>query len=137
MRVYLDILKKAAESPGSSSSAPKMGAMRGGKYVAREQIGQNPDGSPRYKYFKTREDYQKFLNARARGDQHKKGPREPKDAKDKEKDSPFPRITISRNSKGEDGDKEKDSSDKKQPLLVARKSLNFEIQYFYDAKDEF
>ena len=135
MRVYLDILKKAAESPGSSSSSPKMGAMRGGKYVAREQIGQNPDGSPRYKYFKTREDYQKFLNARARGDQHKKGPREPKDAKDK--DVPFPRITVSRGSKGDDdGDKEKDTSDKKQPLLVARKSLNFDIQYFYDVKDE-
>lgn len=130
MRLYLDVLKKSE----SASPQPKRGEMKGGKYAARAEIGQNKDGSPRYKYFATREEYKEFL-ARQSGDDESKT-EEHRGEKTNKDTSPFPRITIAAKDDDSKGDKpEKDEPKKKtQPLLVARKSLN--IQYFYDLTDE-
>ena len=37
------------------------GAQKGGKYVARVQIGIEKDGSPMYRYFKSQEEYETYL----------------------------------------------------------------------------
>lgn len=42
-------------------SESQTGETRGGKYVARVQIGTEKDGSPRYRYFKTQDEYESYL----------------------------------------------------------------------------
>jgi len=58
MRLFLslDIQKGGAGSGGGQS-----GDLRGGQYAARAVIGSEKDGTPRYKYFKTKEEYDQFL----------------------------------------------------------------------------
>lgn len=48
------------------------GAHRGGKYVARVQVGYEKDGSPKYRYFKTEEDYETYMSARGESKEAKK-----------------------------------------------------------------
>jgi len=45
--------------PGSGSG--QSGEQRGGEYTARVQVGTEADGSPRYKYFKDKEEYTAYL----------------------------------------------------------------------------
>lgn len=62
MRLYLreDLVKSEAKS--NSPASNKSGELRGGSYVARVQIGTESDGSPKYRYFKTQEEYDNYLS---------------------------------------------------------------------------
>lgn len=40
----------------------KAGELRGGRYAARVQTGYEKDGSPKYRYFKTEEEYSSYLS---------------------------------------------------------------------------
>lgn len=68
MRLYLreDLVKseKKSDKPAAPSHA---GEQRGGTYVARAQVGAEADGSPRYRYFKTQEEYDNFLGNKKEG----------------------------------------------------------------------
>lgn len=127
MRVYVDLLRKA--DPSSTMTESKVGEMRGGKYAARAQVGQNKDGSPRYKYFATQEEYKKYL-----ADQSDSKNSKDDQEKDDDTESTFPRITVRAKTPDSSSKKEKPKK-AAQPLLVARKSLGLEIEYFYDVKD--
>lgn len=48
------------------------GEQRGGQYVARVQIGYEKDGSPKYRYFKTEEEYETYLEGRGKSESAKK-----------------------------------------------------------------
>lgn len=54
--------KAGADKPVSPNHGA--GAQRGGQYVAREQIGFETDGSPKYRYFKTEEEHEAFIKHR-------------------------------------------------------------------------
>ena len=58
-----DSLEKSEESAAKAgaSSKAKSGELRGGKYAARVQTGVEKDGSPKYRYFKTEEEYSSYL----------------------------------------------------------------------------
>lgn len=47
-----------------SDTKDQTGETRGGKYAARVQIGIEKDGSPRYRYFQTMEQYKAYLEGR-------------------------------------------------------------------------
>jgi len=79
--------EKAKKEGGASS---KTGEQRGGKYVARVQTGYEKDGSPRYKYFDTLEERDKYLQSRGTSGDGKKRLKdkltdEQKEAKQKQK----------------------------------------------------
>lgn len=59
--------------PDLIKSEVASGESKGGKYAARLQIGVEKDGSPMYKYFKTREEYEKYLKNRSQGNKSDKG----------------------------------------------------------------
>lgn len=58
MNLYL-----SKANPEGRSSGDQQGEQRSGKYVARVQIGYEKDNSPKYRYFKTVEEYKKYLAA--------------------------------------------------------------------------
>jgi hypothetical protein len=62
MRLYLrhDLLKSESDDKKSSTPSSK-GEQRGGQYVARAQVGLNTDGTPKYRYFNSEEEYESFL----------------------------------------------------------------------------
>lgn len=57
MKLYLREELVKSDTPAPS----KAGEQRGGSYVARAQIGAEADGSPKYRYFKTQEEYDEYL----------------------------------------------------------------------------
>ncbi len=64
MFLYLrnDLLKSKGAKAGSDKPvASKAGEQRGGSYVARVQVGYDKDGSPKYRYFKTEQEYEAYL----------------------------------------------------------------------------
>lgn len=64
MRLYLrEDLIKSESKPGADKkpATSKSGELRGGSYVARVQVGNESDGSPKYRYFKTQEEYDHYL----------------------------------------------------------------------------
>lgn len=64
MLLYLrnDLLKSKDAKAGSNKPvAAKTGEQRGGSYVARVQVGYEKDGSPKYRYFKTEQEYEAYL----------------------------------------------------------------------------
>lgn len=83
MLLYLrnDLLKSEGAKAGSDkpvSAASSKGEQRGGKYAARVQVGYDADGSPKYRYFKTQEEYAAYMqDAKSKGKHaehgHKKG----------------------------------------------------------------
>lgn len=60
----------ASEKPSALSGG--RGEQRGGKYVARVQVGYEKDGSPKYRYFKTEEDYENYVKGRGQSKEAKK-----------------------------------------------------------------
>lgn len=54
------------DKPSAYSGKNKQGETRGGKYVARIQIGYEKDGSPRYKYFSSFEERDKYVEGRGK-----------------------------------------------------------------------
>lgn len=65
MRLYLrEDLAKSASKTGKPAAPSKSGEQRGGSYVARAQVGTEADGSPRYRYFKTQEEYDHYLGSK-------------------------------------------------------------------------
>lgn len=69
MRIYLqnDLVKAAKKKDAAGRDNPqvaKQGEQRGGNYAARIQVGYDKDGSPKYKYFKTLEDRNKYLQSK-------------------------------------------------------------------------
>lgn len=93
MLLYLrnDLLKSEGAKAGSDKpvSASSKGEQRGGQYVARAQVGYEKDGSAKYRYFKTEEEYQKFLGGRNKSEGGKeldsKVKKEHKESTDKQK----------------------------------------------------
>ena len=73
MKLYL-----SKANPEGRPSEKQMGEHRSGKYAARVQIGYEKDNSPKYRYFKTVEEYKKYLSAH--------GKKEDSGKKDKLKD---------------------------------------------------
>lgn len=67
MRLYLR--SELFKSEGKPAGA---GSMRGGKYFARVQNGTDADGSPKYRYFESKEAYDAFLHGKERGESAKK-----------------------------------------------------------------
>lgn len=66
MLLYLrnDLLKSKDAKAGSNkpvAAKTKTGEQRGGTYVARVQVGYEHDGSPKYRYFKTEQEYESYL----------------------------------------------------------------------------
>lgn len=66
--------KTSAESgkpvPGKASGGT--GEQRGGAYHARAQTGYEKDGSPKYRYFKTEEEYETYLENKNRSESSRK-----------------------------------------------------------------
>jgi hypothetical protein len=64
------------------------GEQKGGKYVARAQVGTNNDGSPKYRYFSTEKEYETYLEGRGRTpSQHAKDRELETKVKEEQKDS--------------------------------------------------
>ena len=64
--------------PVKDAAASKtVGEQRGGKYVARVQTGYDKDGSPKYKYFETQEEYKKWKENHGKGSKRKKPDKNP------------------------------------------------------------
>lgn len=74
MLLYLrnDLLKSEGGKSEKSDKPSSKGSQRGGAYVARSQVGYETDGSPKYRYFKTQEEYQSFLASRGKAGGGKK-----------------------------------------------------------------
>ncbi len=77
MILYLreDLLKSEGAKAGSDKPADvhsSKGEQRGGQYVARAQVGYDHDGSPKYRYFKTEEEYETYLKGKGRSEGAKK-----------------------------------------------------------------
>lgn len=72
MFLYLrDDLLKSKGSKEVSGPAKTVGQLREGHYVARVQVGNEKDGSPKYRYFKTSQEYETYLKSpRAKGTHH-------------------------------------------------------------------
>lgn len=64
-------LKAGADDAVAAGDSGR-GAQRGGKYVARVQVGYEKDGSPKYRYFHTEEDYETYLAGKGRSPEAKK-----------------------------------------------------------------
>lgn len=87
--------------------------VRGGKYAARVQEGYEKDGSPKYRYFKTQEEYEAYMSGKGKGKKSKKK----KDDEDGEK-----RLDEKR-------EKERKESKKKQSALFTdSKKKNKEVE---------
>lgn len=73
---------------GFAKSKKQTHEIRGGKYAARVQIGYEKDGSPKYRYFESQDEYESYLQGRKgkkkSDDSDKKKKRE--DLKDKTKE---------------------------------------------------
>lgn len=63
---------KAGDAVSTSDTSGGRGSQRGGKYVARVQVGYEKDGSPKYRYFKTNEEYETYMSARGESKEAKK-----------------------------------------------------------------
>jgi len=57
-----------------SSADRGVGGQRGGKYVARVQVGYTKDNKPQYKYFTSVEDYRTYLENKGKTKGEKKEP---------------------------------------------------------------
>jgi hypothetical protein len=66
----MDLFLKADLIKGSPGE--DRGSAKGGKYAARIQEGYEKDGSPKYKYFATLEDRDKYLKNKSRDSAEKK-----------------------------------------------------------------
>lgn len=64
-------------------SADNRGEQYGGKYVARVSIGMNKDNKPKYRYFKTLEEYKAYIAGKNKPVKPKKKESDKKDLKDK------------------------------------------------------
>lgn len=62
---------KGQGAKSASGPAKTVGQLREGHYVARVQVGNEKDGSPKYRYFKTSQEYDAYLQSpRAKGTHH-------------------------------------------------------------------
>lgn len=92
----------------SQANKQQTGEQRGGKYVARVQIGYEKDGSPRYKYFGSQEAFRQWQEKHTR----------PSKSKKREKDSKL-RHKVSKEHKASRSKQDKnrpEKPDKKDPL---------------------
>jgi hypothetical protein len=71
--------------------ADQTSQLRGGKYAARIQTGYEKDGSPQYRYFKTMDEYEAYLNHQ--------GKSKKKDKDDKDKKTPAEKEATKREAK--------------------------------------
>ena len=63
-------LVKAAQLPTSADRG--VGSQRGGNYVARVQVGYGKDNKPKYRYFKTPEEYKAYQEQQSTTTKEKK-----------------------------------------------------------------
>lgn len=96
-----------------NKSEKQTSEIRGGKYAARIQIGYEKDGSPKYRYFKTQEEYEKYLQGRG-------GKKKKKKDKDKRKDG----DTLEEKREKE----QKESKEKQQKLMTASAKKKKEVE---------
>lgn len=113
--------KTTKTAPKQQSNAP--GEQRGGKYAARIQVGYEKDGSPKYKYFDSLEERDKYLQSRGKTqvnnkrDLKRKMSREHKDSKYKQNTSQG-KVTggglfVDKDKKSDDDSDGKDKKDSK------------------------
>lgn len=93
MRLYLrdELMKSESKDAGGKGPAiSHTGEQRGGSYAARTHIGYEKDGSPKYRYFKTAQEYQTFLteNKKNAKDLKEKVGGEHKESTDKHNETP-------------------------------------------------
>lgn len=60
-----------------AAASTTVGEQRGGKYVARVQTGYDKDGSPKYKYFQSQEEYKNWKSKNGKGGKRKKPDKNP------------------------------------------------------------
>jgi len=65
--------------------------IRGGKYAARVQTGYEKDGSPKYRYFKTMEEYESYMGSKKKKDSKAKAKAKAKGGGDKKGDESGPK----------------------------------------------
>ena len=106
MRIYLEDTSEALEKGGQGSGTKQLGVSRGGNYVARVQVGYEKDNSPRYRYFKTIDEYKEYL-AKVR------------DKKSKEKGDKD-KASSEEDSSSQDGAAKKRDKASRQSLFVRR-----------------
>lgn len=58
--------KQKADASKPTDVSGGKGEQRGGQYVARVQIGYEKDGSPKYRYFKSEEEYETYLEGKGK-----------------------------------------------------------------------
>lgn len=58
--------------PDLSKGKTQTSEVRGGKYAARVQEGYEKDGSPKYRYFKTQEEYDSYMKGSGKKEKKKK-----------------------------------------------------------------
>jgi hypothetical protein len=134
MTLYLrhDLIKGAKGSAkpekAKQDRGAKTGEQRGGKYVARIQTGYEKDGSPRYKYFQTLAERDKYLQGRGKtevdGKKRLKGKldKEQSESKKKEKAShgkvESGKLFVPKNK--ESKDKKEEETKKSLPVFIWR-----------------
>lgn len=102
---------------GFAKSKAQTNEVRGGKYAARVQIGYERDGSPKYRYFESQDEYESYL-------QGKKG-RKGEDKRDKKK--------AQEDLKDKTKEEQKKSSEKKRESLLKPKKKDKDVKV--SAKD--
>lgn len=64
--------KQKADAGKPADVSGGKGEQRGGRYIARVQIGYERDGSPKYRYFHSEEEYEAYLAGRGKSKAAKK-----------------------------------------------------------------
>lgn len=107
----------ATLSKGGDSQTSEI---RGGKYAARIQTGYEKDGSPKYRYFKTQEEYEQYLKGSGKG-KKKKG-KDVRGSKHDDESGGEERLESKRKDERKEGKK------KQQSLMTAaaKKTKNVE-----------
>lgn len=111
--------------PAMSKGASQTSELRGGKYAARVQEGYERDGSPKYRYFKTQEEYEDYLSGSGRKKKSKK-------KKDKDKGGEE-RLEDKRNEENKDQKQKQrylftEGRRKKKEVETTKKSLRLYIE---------
>jgi hypothetical protein len=108
-------------------SAAKLGGQKGGKYVARVQVGFKPDNSPKYRYFESKHEYQAYLSEQGKASKE--------DTKAKRKKEKLKRKMTKEQGKKKHGGKEHDDA---LSLVVGKKKKKVKksVSLFVGADDE-
>jgi hypothetical protein len=110
-------------------AAAKLGGQKGGKYVARVQVGFKPDNSPKYRYFENKHEYQAYLS-----EQGKSSKEDTKSKKKREKLKQKMKKEHQKKKGGRPGSAHEDALS----LVVGKKKKKFKksAELFIGVEDE-